>query len=196
MRFLIIPVLLVVLFSCKKESTVSEITEAEESKIRAIGQKATTELLNTLQKKLKSTIQNHGMMRAINVCNIEALSLTDSIQQATDDILEIKRTSLRYRNPANAPDANERNALSYFQKTFLQSGNLPNDLIEKTIDGSSIEYHYYKPLTMKPLCLSCHGKTERVDPDLFHQIKKLYPRDKATGYSVNQFRGLVHITIR
>ena len=41
---------------------------------------------------------------------------------------------------------------------------------------------------MKPLCTTCHGTS--VDPALLAHIRERYPEDRATGYSVGDFRGL------
>jgi hypothetical protein len=196
MRYLIIPVLLFLLLSCKEESRISEISEAEEAKIREIGQKAAAQLLKSLQTKLKTTIANQGMMRAINVCNFEALNLTDSIQHTMNDVIEIKRTSLRFRNPKNAPDPLEREALTVISSIFQRTGNIPEDYIEKVNNDSLAYFRYYKPLTIKALCLNCHGPSDQIDNNVKYQLRKLYPQDHAIGYKLNQLRGLVRISIK
>jgi len=51
--------------------------------------------------------------------------------------------------------------------------------------------NYYKPiLTALSACLQCHGPEEEINPETLQKIKTLYPNDKATGYSINELRGL------
>jgi hypothetical protein len=196
MRFLIIPVFIILLFSCKEKSKVSQPTKAEETRIREIGQKAVSQLLTTLQMKLKTAISNHGILNAVDVCNYEAINLTDSISQAMDDVLEIKRTSLRYRNPQNAPDRFEREVLSHFLSTYQTTGNLPADLVQVINEHGEISNRYYKPLLMKSLCLNCHGPSTAIAEDVNYQLKRFYPDDQAIGYKIDDFRGLIRVSIK
>jgi hypothetical protein len=196
MKYLIIPLLLILLFSCKEEPKVLEATNEEEARIREIGQKASAQLLNSLQKKLKTTITNQGMLSAINVCNFDAINLTDSITETMEDVLYIKRTSLRYRNPHNAPDRFEREALIYFLSTYQNTGNLPDDLIQVITDRQEISNRYYKPLVMKSLCLNCHGPSSAIAEDVKYQLRRYYPGDQAHGYNIDDFRGLVRVSMK
>ncbi len=55
--------------------------------------------------------------------------------------------------------------------------------------------HFFKPIIMQPMCLNCHGKSDRF----FHQptlqrIQQIYPGDLAIDYEEGDFRGLWHIT--
>jgi hypothetical protein len=113
-----------------------------------------------------------------------------------NDVIEIKRTSLRFRNPKNAPDQYEREALKYFQTIYLKTGKVSEALIQKINKNSSTHFRFYKPLTMKSLCLNCHGRSENIAPNITYQIKKLYPEDYAQGYQVDDFRGLVRVSIK
>ena len=42
-------------------------------------------------------------------------------------------------------------------------------------------------------CLTCHG--ERVSDAVHEQIAELYPDDRATGFKLGEFRGLLWVTI-
>jgi hypothetical protein len=196
-KLIIVHILLFVSFllSCSKDSQVSNPTPSEAEEVRQVGEKVTGLLLKTLQNELKTTIEEKGIVAALAVCNSRALYLTDSLAKSIGGIAEIKRTSFRYRNPKNAPDANERRVLAYFQSTLFETGQLPLDLIEK-IKGETTHFRYYKPLVIKSLCLNCHGSSGMIDSEIDYSIKKRYPGDHATGYTIDQFRGLVRITLR
>ena len=195
----IITLILVAVFnlmSCTEKFKPSNLSQEEEQRVRKIGQTTAGILLKSLQKELKTTITNDGMLAALSVCNISAIQLTDSIKRSVDEVIEIKRTSLRFRNPKNSPDDGEREGLIYFQKKILKTGKMPEDMIIKVNDTKGQYYRYYKPLTIKPLCLSCHGQSDSIVPELSDHLQKLYPQDHATGYSIDQFRGLISITVR
>ena len=183
-------------FNCTEKSELSDPSLEEEQRVRQNGQKIAGSLLISLQKELKKTIEKDGMVAALSVCNLKASQLTDSIKQSTNDVFSLKRTSLRFRNPANSPDNGEREALIFFQKSLINTGSLPEDRIIKIYDTNGQYFRYYKPLLTKPICLNCHGQSEKMASDVSYTLKKLYPEDYATGYSVDQFRGLVSISMR
>jgi hypothetical protein len=183
-------------FICNDKLEISQPSPSEEQSIRQIGQQTAGILLNSLQNELKAAISNEGMLAAISICNIKAMHLTDSIKQSIDEVFEVKRTSLRYRNPNNAPDALERDILVHFQSSLLKTGSLPEAVIEKINDTSNPHFRYYKPLAIKSICLNCHGQSDNITSEVFYRLKKLYPEDRATGYTIDQFRGMVSISIR
>ena len=72
----------------------------------------------------------------------------------------------------------------------LQSGNAGDTLI---LNDEALVY--YKPIkTAMPACLNCHGTPgSDIAPATLEKIQELYPNDKATGYNLNDFRGLWRI---
>lgn len=41
------------------------------------------------------------------------------------------------------------------------------------------------------MCLQCHGTIgQEVSSETFTKIKELYPKDRATGYGLNELRGI------
>ncbi len=129
------------------------------------------------------------------MCSVEALPLTQNIADANDQITQIKRTSNQYRNRKNKPDKYEQDALDYFRKFINTNEPIPSYYVQKIEQKSGDFYRYYKPLTMMPLCLNCHGMVENINPDVMESLKEKYPKDKAIGYSLNDFRGVVSISI-
>ena len=168
-------------------------TEAEKQEIGSVGQEATGILLKTLQAELMGTIEAKGISEAISVCNERAMSLTDSLSENLSRVKDIKRTSFKYRNPRNKPDSYEAEALEFYKSN---PENLNEVFIQKIIDRSGTHFRYYKPLTVKPLCTFCHGSVENMAPDLANKIQDLYPDDKASGYNIGDFRGVVRVSIQ
>ena len=45
------------------------------------------------------------------------------------------------------------------------------------------------------MCLQCHGKPNQdIKRPTLNSLANLYPEDKATGYSINQVRGIWSIS--
>ncbi len=54
---------------------------------------------------------------------------------------------------------------------------------------------YYSIVT-NALCMQCHGKKGTdINANTLKEINQLYPNDKATGYAINEIRGLLVVTM-
>ena len=175
---------------------VSEPTNEEVNSIKPIGDQIADKLVKELQSELKAAIQSGGFEEAVNVCNLRAAPITEITANATDRRVDIKRTTNKYRNPMNAPDKFEKEALSYFEGLEAEGKAFPQYYIQKIEAGNSTVFNYYKPMKAGNNCLICHGDPKKIKPDILSSISELYPEDKATGYKENDFRGLIRITIR
>lgn len=180
-------------FSCATKK-YSEIPPEKENKIVQLGNTATKKLLKTLKGELIESLKK-GPLYAVEVCSKKAIDLTEKIEREIGKGIDIKRTSLRYRNPKNAPDKFEREALRYFENFEKEKKPLPKYYIQKVkIDGKTY-YRFYKPLKVLPICLTCHGKLQDMDPKLQTKLMKLYPGDQAVNYEEGDFRGVVRVSI-
>ena len=91
------------------------------------------------------------------------------------------RTSHRLRNPANsAPDW-----VDVALRTYLDENT---DRAPRVVPLPDDREGYVEPIMVKPFCLACHG--EILAPDVAAQIKELYPDDEATGFEVDDLRGV------
>jgi len=157
-----------------------------------LGNQSSKLLIQTLGKNMKREMKKGGQMAAFRFCSNEAYSITQEVNQELPDGVVVKRISEKYRNPANAPKADELAVLESFEK--LQNANviLPKYLIQK-IDNKT--FKYYKPLVIKKkVCLKCHGTIK--DIDIKRAIAEHYPLDKALGYKMNDLRGAIVVTIK
>ncbi|WP_456464574.1 Tll0287-like domain-containing protein [Persephonella sp.] len=183
--------LIIIVFTSATILTGAIADEAEntQKEIVEIGQKVSKKLLKTLVSELKKAMKEGGPLKAIEVCSKKALELTKKVSQ--QEGVEIKRTSFKYRNPKNAPDKYEKEALKYFENALKEKGKLPKYYVQ-TIDK---EYRYYMPLKIKDVCLTCHGDPKHMDEKVLNKIRELYPNDKATGYTLGDFRGVIRVSI-
>ncbi len=171
-------------------------TTEENKEIVPIGNKISGELLATLKTELQSAIKEGGISKAIEVCNLKAIPLTEMITNTSDRIVSVKRTTYKFRNPHNAPNEFEMLALDYFQEQ-IESGNiLPEYYTQKINQGDTSYFYFFKPLMVGNICLACHGDYEMMTPDIKDQMAKDYPDDRAINYSEGDFRGLVSVIIR
>jgi hypothetical protein len=94
----------------------------------------------------------------------------------------LKQTSLKFRNPANHPDAFEKEILKDFEANGYPKGKGRGEIVTNN-DGSRT-YRYMLPLYIKPACLQCHGdpKGER---DIARKIKE--------GYKEGEIRGAISL---
>ncbi len=168
-------------------------TRTELQKTVEIGESSAKLLIDTLGKNMKEHMAKGGAMDALKYCSDEAYPLTESINKKLQQGTSIKRISVKYRNPANAPKENEAKILESFESLQALNVALPEYLVEKTAEKT---YKYYKPLTINnEVCLKCHGNIA-TDIDLKREVSKVYPLDKAFNYKMNDFRGAIVVTIK
>ena len=147
---------------------------------------ATRQLASSLKSKLKHTLQTGGPVEAISVCNLEAIKISTEISK--DFGWQVGRTSLKIRNPSNAPDDWERKILLSFEQqkaSGVDSKNLEAYEIIKDEQGKW--FRYMKAIPTAEVCLICHGET--IAPPVQQKLISLYPNDHATGYKVGEIRG-------
>lgn len=171
-------------FACKnssidEKSTVKE-TVSEQKDYLSEGKKITAIAFAALSGKLQNAMQRDGVSGAVSYCNLAALPLIDSLSKAHE--VNIKRTSLKYRNPIDAPTDSETKVLNTFADQ-LQNKEALSPIVK--------EHNFYAPIMIAPPCLKCHGKIgETLAESDYKHILKTYPEDKAIGYSLGDLRGM------
>ncbi len=142
-----------------------------------------------LKQELATAMSNGGAVAAIQVCHEKAPQLANL--HSSMQGLELRRTSLRWRNPANAPAAEEIAVLLEFERMKIEGQPLSS--LKATImtqDG----LRYIKAIPMKGLCATCHGLN--VDPTLYQTIKAYYPDDRAVGFKDGDIRGAFSVLLK
>lgn len=167
-----------------------EVSPEIEAAVFELGSSVSQALMGTLVTQLTGAMQEGGAAYAVDFCSTSALQLTAGVAQ--EQGLDVKRTSMKYRNPANAPDEDETEALRHFESAVADSGELPDSWVQK---ASREEYRFYRPLVVAPPCLGCHGSAGEIDPAVQAILDERYPDDLATGYSVGDFRGVIRVSV-
>lgn len=162
------------------------------NKARDLGNELAASSQKALAAKLMSSIQKNGISGSIKFCRTVALPLTDSIGMANQ--VSIKRTSGKLRNPENKPTPLEGQLLEAYGYSFEHQQEM-REAVQVVEETNSVLFT--KPILLKnPVCLNCHGELGNTLLEENDQLlKSLYPADSATGYKLNDFRGMWSITI-
>lgn len=157
----------------------------------AAAKTAIQELASALQAELKSAIQDGGPVSAIEVCNTRAMPITQRVSD--EQGLNVKRVSLKNRNPANAPNAWETAVLEDFERQKAEGKDVGSLVWSDTVavDGGQ-EFRFMKAIPTGDVCLLCHGA--QLAPGVSQALAELYPADRATGFAMGDIRGAFVVT--
>jgi len=147
-------------------------------------------LMTTLQEKIAS----EGPEAAIAYCRLEALPLTSQVAEEFPSVKNVRRTALRVRNPANAPDATDRSVLEEWLASWNPAAPPEAVIKEFTAEDGTTEVRYYRPVPVMATCLACHGTGDEIAPDVRTAIERDYRQDEATGFREGDLRGAIVVT--
>ncbi len=140
-----------------------------------------------LKGHLVGALKSGGPVEALGTCSVQASEVAQEHSERSG--WQIGRTSLKLRNPDNAPDSWERQVLEQFEQR-LEKGEDPQKMEHSEIlamNGKRV-FRYMKaiPTAEKP-CLACHGK--ELSDEVEETIEALYPEDSAIDYEAGEIRG-------
>lgn len=144
-----------------------------------------------LKQALRSAMNDGGPVAAVEVCKLEAPAIAEDV---SGEHIEVGRTSLKVRNPANEPDGWEARVMTDFNRR-LADGEAPENLETFAVrrDGDSRRGHWMKAIPTQGMCTVCHG-TE-LSPEVAEAIEAAYPRDRARGFEVGELRGAFSVVV-
>ncbi len=192
-RFPALLVAVLILPCCRNEveetAKESDPATVERDRLMAMGKEVIQELATTLGSLLNKAIAEGGPVEAVKVCQLKAGPMTKSFNGGREGV-NVSRTSLKYRNPQNAPDELDRKVLESWQHELEAGNSLPPLSIELRDEDTAI---VYKPIMLQAVCLNCHGAEEQLLPELKTVLDELYPQDKARGFKVGDLRGAFRV---
>jgi hypothetical protein len=153
----------------------------DESSLLEQSRQITAEYAAQLQGALQDAMASGGPVAAISVCAEIAPQIASDLSRTSG--ARVRRTSLRYRNPANAPDTWEREALQQLET------NDSSELFETDRSGDA---RYLKAIPTAPVCIACHGKS--LTPEIQAKLDETYPHDLARGFNVGDLRGAFSVS--
>jgi len=155
-----------------------------------VAAKAIQQLTGEMRLKMSESLQKGGPAGAIDVCAKDAPAISSRIEGELG--VTIRRTSLRLRNPQNAPDAAERRLLESLAASHKTGGQLAQGVTAFPADSN----RFYKVITMERTCLACHGELATMSEAVRHQLSVTYPEDQSVGYREGDFRGIVSVRVK
>lgn len=180
---------MLIFFKCKSEKAPAALTAEEQKAWLGKGQVLAAATFSELSGRLQAAMKEGGVAGALQYCNVVASPLVDSLSKANN--AAIRRTSLKTRNPGNAPVGGEQKALQDYAKKAATGKELSPALL--LLDEHRVAF--MAPIKVLPLCLKCHGQPgEDIAVTDMHLIRKLYPADQATGFRTGDLRGMWSIT--
>lgn len=163
-----------------------EATEPAPAEERALARTraAAKELGKTLKGRLTAAMEEGGPPQAIRVCAEEAQELTDHVAEQTD--VRVGRSSLRLRNPDNAPPG-------WVEPWLEAQGERSAEGVEgfarvDTVDGER-RARVLIPIAVEGPCVNCHGPRDQLPEQVRTLLSERYPKDEAVGYEVGDLRG-------
>jgi hypothetical protein len=151
---------------------------------------ALKEFVGKLKGEMKKAMKSGGPIEAMSVCSSKAPGIAETVGKKYN--MKIARTSLKLRNPGNAPDAWELDVLKNFEKRKAKGEDVKKMAYAKIVDiqGKKV-FRMMKAIPTGQVCLKCHA--ENIDPGVEAKLKSLYPKDKARGFKLGDIRGAVTI---
>ncbi|MCB0478065.1 MAG: DUF3365 domain-containing protein [Crocinitomicaceae bacterium] len=178
-------------FSCGETETKEKDSKNNSKEVKEtapdyiqIGMDVTNTAQSTLLKHVGQAMKMGGPNAAIQYCNINALSITDSLSEANH--VKISRVTEKNRNEKNVLAQEDLSIWEYY-KTGAINVQMPDTLVD--FNGKKV---FYRPIYIaNPTCLNCHGQqgTDIMDVTVA-KLDELYPNDKARDYNMGELRGM------
>jgi hypothetical protein len=148
---------------------------AEQQAQRARAEQGRDALFGALGGELQAALAEGTPVEAISVCKAAAPRIAAEVGAAQG--LAIGRTSQRLRNPANTPP---EWAAGYVASAAEEPA---------CFAGPEGQLGVLLPIRTLPVCATCHGSADSLEPAVAAAIAEQYPDDRAVGYGEGQLRG-------
>ena len=195
--FIIISIIASSFYYCTASDT---IPEKDRETIQKIVSETALSMQSGMMKEVLEQVNKNGYAKSVSYCSEFAPSGGKTLNEKlkakfTSEYgirnFKFRRTSLKYRNPKNAPDEFENKILTSWENQE-KSGNKAASVTEAIREGYRILVPIRIPMKT---CLGCHGTSESMDAEAKSIIDKIYPGDLAKGFNEGDLRGAISITI-
>lgn len=171
---------------------ISQTYENPEDNLVAKAREIAEGLFQKIRRTLLEISETGDFAKAAEVCSEIAQKLTK--EYAEEKKVEIRRVTLKTRNPLNKPDEFEETHLRFFEeRASMKEENIEH--YEITEEKGRKFLRYMKPVFIQEMCLKCHGNQSNIPSEVKKILSKRYPQDKAIGYKVGDIRGAITLKI-
>jgi Protein of unknown function (DUF3365) len=159
---------------------------------RTRAEAAAKDLGQQLRSALTARMEADGPVAAIDFCHEQAPLIAAEVAKTHG--VQIGRTGLRTRSPANAPAPWQQSVLTDFAAQ-AQAGTPPSQLRFASSEQlpAGVALRYMQGIGTETPCLVCHG--EKLAEPVAQAIRARYPADAATGFSEGQLRGAFWVEV-
>lgn len=133
-------------------------------------------LLSELYRRLDAV----GPADALDACHLAAIPVAQ--RTARYEGVTVGRTSARLRNPANAPPAWAAPIVERYR-------DQPRAKVDGFVVDLGDRVGVLRPIREQPICASCHGPEQTLNPGARTRLAKRYPEDRAVGFRDGDIRG-------
>ncbi len=148
-------------------------------------------LFQRLSGELATALTNGGPAAAVVICKDRAPAIAAEIEAASG--VDIERTALRVRSPANAPDDWEMATMKSFTAR-REAGEEWAGMSATRIEGRQL--NWMRPIPLGGMCATCHGDPASFTQDTHLALREAYPDDQATGFKPGELRGAFTARVR
>jgi hypothetical protein len=137
-------------------------------------------LQDAMLAELTRDMEQGGPALAVRSCHIDTTSAAYRV--AKQEGIEAGRTSDRLRVPTNMPKPWAAPLVAQY------AGKRAADVEGFAVDlGDRVGV--LRPMAERPLCQSCHGDRDKLDPRVRQELDDRYPRDRALNFQPGEVRG-------
>lgn len=163
--------------------------------IRQLGERTINHFAGSLLAEVRRVLRDTEPAFALGQMHLKAYELP-AAAPGQPAVTAIRRTSLRLRDPANAPDVADLAVLGHLEEKLNNGESLPPVLVQRVaVPGQPPEWRVYRPLASLPQCNACHGPPGSLAPGVPDALKTFYPADQATGFEPGSWRGIIRVSI-
>lgn len=162
--------------------------------VRSAGDKLIDRIGGSLLVEVERVLATKGLDEAVELLHLKSLNPPKPVP-GKPRVSAIKLTSLRIRAAKNTPDEADLAALDLV-RIALNNGEAPPKIVVQKVDApdTPTEWRVYRPIAVSPKCLLCHGSSDSLQPQVLRMLERLYPEDRANGYSAWEWRGLIRVS--
>ena len=137
-------------------------------------------LQGALLSELRRELDAGGPALAMASCHIDATGA--EYRAAREQGVSAGRTSLRLRNPTNAPKP-------WAVPIVARYADQPAAKVRGFVVDLGDRVGVLRPILEQPLCAACHGPEKKLSAGVRAALADRYPADRATGFTDGEVRG-------
>jgi hypothetical protein len=147
-----------------------------------------------LRDTLAEAMQSGGPVAAIHVCYSEAPAIASAVMEEQGVRLGRMSVPARNRNPDQDARGWQAEVIARFSRAVAE-GEPAGEQVYVGREGlpADTELRFARGIATEPVCLACHGP--ELAPEVADAIEARYPGDRATGFSVDDLRGLLWVEV-